>query len=1253
MNPTLMITLGYLAALVIAILLCIRFLKPFHRRAIICLTTIIISALIVTRAGYQYAHGEGGFRLGVDLVGGTILIYEVDTDRLAQQKLNDPNAKEFDPAEMAAFLKRRIDPADLYNVTIRPDSKTRFEIILPSGGANQDRAEENLWNDLLTEVRNPAKWKAFFEKREQATTDPAQKEQLQRAAQLVPAAVPVLEHVDLNLRRDRDPLGRLSIRVEQDLNWEMLKQMLREKYPALKDNAKALNVPAGRVDELIESLKGPTGASPDDLRKFIEENSRLMPEGEIGRFLRENYQGTGRRGATAEYVQMVKNLIAQQGSLEFRIIANRFSREADAAAYKAAEEWFKDKDPKAVEARIKALRDAAAKGAPPPAPVVKDIDPPYTYSWIELGPKERETLHLTMANKSDDPRSLWKQMATAREQDQGVPVEWQSPAGGGGREAAKGRTTMLLWSRKTEEQKMAPEMRSKKAYDYFVLVRNPLRSEDRITGDLLVNAQVSETQVDQGPTVEFVFNSRGAQLFGQITSDNLPKGKEPDMVFSQLAIILDNQIVSAPSINSEIRDRGVIQGGFTAQSARELAMILRSGALPATLKPMPMSEDSIGPTLGADTIRKGTLSVLAAFVAVLAFMLVYYRFAGLVASIALLANLLLTVAFMVFVNATFTLPGLAGLVLTLGMAVDANVLIYERLREERERGASLTLALRNGYDRAFPTILDTHLTSIFTAIVLYAFGNDQLKGFGVSLTAGLVISLFTSLYMTRLMFDLWQAKGWLKKLSMYQGLTNFLHRHYIDFMRVRYYWFAATLILTIVGLAVFLIRGPAGLSIDFVGGTKYGGQLREPMRIEDLRNKLDLKHQEARLKVESVQQANDTGKLFNIKFADGDIESVSFKDPIPGATNQEREKFVAERAATLPDWSVVQTFLSSESNAEGASRIFTVSTTEKEPELAQVAINRLLVNDKGESLQMKITLDKFEVNGHSATLHFSAPASPAYIPSLVMQAYEALGGKDKPVFVVQGEGEGHDSRFKSMTLEVSGADIDDATLTKILQRTQSIVASRPLPERLSNVDAVLAAETSRSALYAILASWAAILLFLWFRFGNWTFGAAAVLCLVHDLCFTLGIIAACHFLVAAMPGFATLLGIEDFKIDLPAVAALLTLIGYSVSDTIVVFDRIREVRGKNPVLTAQTINDSVNHTLSRTLLASLTVFLVVLVLFIWGGEGVKLFAFVMVVGVIVGTYSSIYVASPLLLMFGEGASRGSTPRPSVPASATA
>jgi SecD/SecF fusion protein len=210
----------------------------------------------------------------------------------------------------------------------------------------------------------------------------------------------------------------------------------------------------------------------------------------------------------------------------------------------------------------------------------------------------------------------------------------------------------------------------------------------------------------------------------------------------------------------------------------------------------------------------------------------------------------------------------------------------------------------------------------------------------------------------------------------------------------------------------------------------------------------------------------------------------------------------------------------------------------------------------------------------------------------------------------------------------------EKTLKDALNTTAEEFADRPQPERLENFDSQLAGATRLSALYAILASWGAILLYLWFRFGSWTFGAATVLCLIHDLFFTLGAIGLAHYLHGTW--FGNILGLGDFKIDSNTVAALLTLVGYSVSDTIVVFDRIREVRGKNPELTPKMINDAVNQALSRTLLTSVTVWLVVIVLYIFGGEGVHLFAFVMVVGVVVGTYSSIYIASPLLLIFGEG-----------------
>ncbi len=1203
MNATLAITVGYLAAIAVAAFLSIRYLQPFHRRAIVCLTAVLLAALVVSRSAWLYAEGEGGFRLGVDLAGGTILVYEVDQERLAEQKKDNPQAKDFDPAEMAAFLKRRIDPADLYNVTIRPVGKTRFEIILPTGGAHQARADEKSWADLLAAVRDNPDWKA------------------------------ALAGVDLT----SVPLGsekELVARIRQALNWATLKDKLRDKYPAVKGKPEFDAVPIGQTQKLTDVVVA-TGAKADEVKKFVAEVGQPASTEQVDAFVTARYQaaGGGRRNLTSEQVQKIKDLIAQQGSLDFRIVANEHM---DGVPIKAAQDFFKNKSPEVT----RDLDRRATQGLPPPAPP-RPADAEgwlSTYSWVELGREERNSMQLSNAFKEKGTR--WNEVAKAREKGEPALIT-VSPVTSVDKNK-QGLTTMLIYSRKCENLRLPLQEREDKQFDYFVLLRNPTAPDKAITGAYLIDASVNDLTGEKA--VNFAFNSRGGQLFYELTSENLPEGESPGAKFSFLAIVLDNEVVSAPSLSTTIQDRGRIEmSGASPDDLRRLAQILRSGALPATLKGQPVSESTLGATLGADTTRKGTWAVVGAFAAVLAFMLVYYRFAGLVASVALLANLLLTVAFMVFVNATFTLPGLAGLVLTLGMAVDANVLIYERLREERERGASLTLALRNGYDRAFPTILDTHLTSIFTAIVLYAFGNDQLKGFGISLTAGLVISLFTSLYMTRLMFDLWQAKGWLRKLSMYQGLTNFLHRNYIDFMRIRYYWFTATVALTVIGLTVFLIRGPAGLNIDFVGGTAYGGQLNKPVDIEKLRELLGPKRQETRLAIKDVKQLSEDGTLFSITYADGAPQTVRFRDRVPGDAEQARAAIVKDRAKELPDWSVEQTFVSTGGETgtgpETASRFFTVRTTEREPDLVQIMVNRLLVDDTGESLLEKIALAKYDVGKNRATLQFSEPASPGYLKALVGQAFEAEGLAGT-AFDLAGEGLSRDGRFQTMVLDLSGSEVDPAKLKLVLEQTKQSLAARPLPERLENFDAQLASETSRSAMYAILASWAVIALFLWFRFGNWTFGMATVLCLIHDLCFTLGCIAFCHYLVAWVPGLASVFGIEDFKIDLPAVAALLTLIGYSVSDTIVVFDRIREVRGKNPLLTPQMINDSVNQTLSRTLLASLTVFLVVLVLYIWGGEGVHLFAFVMVVGVIVGTYSSIYIASPLLLIFGEGAPRG-------------
>jgi SecD/SecF fusion protein len=1079
---------------------------------LICLIPCLIAAFLVAKAYLQ--EGRGGFRLGVDLVGGTVVVYEVDTRLTAQLQGKGSAAPETDDdaaagatgtlshddmAKLASALKRRIDPADLRNVTIRPVGGTRIEIVLPTGGAKHS----------------------------------------------------------------------------------------------------------------------------DERKDF-----------------------------TQEEIEAVKAMIRQVGNLEFRIVANDTD---DHPAIEAAQSYISD------AANRDALDRAAREGLVPPFPPGEfhdNLTPenPATYAWVELGQEERQQLGLSNVQEtSREPSPLWRRMAEARKKNETV-LEVS--------ERESTHLSYLLYSRNCVSKYLSDAEKNEKKYEYFMLTRS---------SDTVKVNQIAAS-VEQNPNLElavgFHLNSADGRRFFEITNKNKRSGPRDQQIARQLAIVLDGYLKSAPRINEPIHDRGQITGNYTMKDAEQLANILRSGALAAVLKPQPVSENTIGATLGADTIHSGTLAVGLAFAAVLVFMVFYYRFAGLVASTALLANLLLTVGFMVAVNATFTLPGLAGLVLMLGMAVDANVLIYERIREERDRGASLPVAIRNGYDRAFGTIIDTHLTSIFTAIVLYAVGNDQLKGFGVSLSAGLVISLFTSLYMTRLIFDYWQHRHWLSKLRM----LRFFSRPSINFMRIRHFMFALTATVTILGLALFLGRGEKGLNVDFIGGTTYGGHLSQPMSIKDLRTTLDEERQKQRLAVDHVEpRADPSGKyknLFVIKYKDGSEQRVSLNNPpLDGkGTTEEQLQNVTERASALPDWSVEQIRTRDSSGDE--SRYFNVRTTEKEPELVQVAIDRMFREPDGTSKLVTTSFDS-EKDGTGYKLTFRnlstgnpEPTSPSYVKTLLEREFRtALGdklGTEDPftlqglgaplgnpergvvasgaTFGVPGPARSVEGRFTEMKLEPAENSEVQKAAPSILAQAQQTFSSRPQPERLETFDSTLAAEMRARAFYAILASWLAILLYLWFRFGSWTFGAAAVLCLIHDLCFTLGAIAVCHYVHDTAVG--RLLGLQDFKIDLAAVAALLTLVGYSVNEIIVNFARIREVRGKSPDLTPQTINNSVNQTLSRTILTSMTVFLVSIVLYAFGGAGVHLFAFVMLTGVMVSTFSSIYVASPLLLIFGEGRHHG-------------
>ena len=724
-----------------------------------------------------------------------------------------------------------------------------------------------------------------------------------------------------------------------------------------------------------------------------------------------------------------------------------------------------------------------------------------------------------------------------------------------------------------------------------VLILIEPNEDRRVTGKYLVRASQTTDQ-NGGPAVRFVFNAKGGSLFGTLTSKNRPS---KDGFERHLAVLLDGKVQSAPSIRDTISTEGIISGRFTQKEVNELLNVLNAGALEVPLKPEPVSEFSISPLLGSDVQEKGKQAILIAACAVIIFMLIYYRFAGVVANICLTLNLLLVMGCMSFIDATFTLPGLAGLVLTIGMAVDANVLIFERIREEKARGSSLRMAINNGFSRAFTTIVDANLTTLIVAVVLYIIGTDQVRGFAVTLFIGIVMSMFTALYVGRLFFDIFERKRWITDLKMMSivGTTN------LDFIGKKMIaaFFSGALI--VIGLIVVVTRGQENLDIDFTGGTMVTFEFEDKQEIDDVRGLLQGPFGNS-LTIEQLQLSNDPaseGRFFRLRTTLNDADAGDTKTT---ATNTIRGKL-------------------NEAFGDAAHKL------------------RKVTMEYGDV--KKLTGSEDSPGGTEVSLTFSGEVKTSTVDNYLKEAIAGItnaDGSDKydriPEFQLQGvadsKEEEADKRFKKMTMQ-AGPDLLEDDLKTALAAMQTVMATTAILDEVNSFDSSVASEMQESALLAMLISLIAIVAYIWFRFQRITFGLAAVAALVHDVLVVLGMVALGAYLSDTALG--PILGLNDFKINLPMIAAFLTIVGYSLNDTIVVFDRIREVRGKNPALTTSMVNDSLNQTLSRTLLTSITTLIVVLILYAIGGEGIHGFAYCLVLGVIVGTYSSIFIASPVLI----------------------
>jgi SecD/SecF fusion protein len=586
-----------------------------------------------------------------------------------------------------------------------------------------------------------------------------------------------------------------------------------------------------------------------------------------------------------------------------------------------------------------------------------------------------------------------------------------------------------------------------------------VRKKPEMTGGVVADAFISVSQQVEylgQHVVNFITTDDGVRQFSRITGAHIG---------DRLAIVLDGAVYSAPTIQDKIRDgRSIITGSKTPEEAKDLAIILRAGALPAKVE---IIEDrTVGPSLGRDSIDRSKIVALYTALIVVAFMLLYYRFCGLIANLALALNGLFIMAIMAGFHATLTLPGIAGIVLTIAMAVDANVLIFERVREELRAGKTVRAAVDSGYQNALSAIVDSNITTLIAGIVLYQFGTGSIRGFALTLCIGIATSMFTAVFVTRAIFHLYLRYRQGESLSI--GPVNFMGGLDYPFIKFYKHAFGLSGVLILVGVVSVFTHQGMRPSIDFAGGSLLELHFDPPVRVEDIR---------------------------------GRMASVPVADRLVNLSSAEIQQF-------------------------GSPNDILIRITETQ---------------EGTAL----------TDGIVSVLKSSFPGSIQ--EGNWIRRHEKVGPK-------------------------------------------------------------IGSELKGQAVRAVLVSLALILIYMAWRFHRLIWGFAAVVATFHDVLITLG-----------------LLSLLDIEVSMAVIASVLTVVGYSLNDTIVVFDRIREnlrVRRKEPF--ARTLDVSVSETLSRTLITGLTTLFAIVIMLIWGGEPIRDFNIPLLIGIVVGTYSSVFIASPVL-----------------------
>lgn len=744
------------------------------------------------------------------------------------------------------------------------------------------------------------------------------------------------------------------------------------------------------------------------------------------------------------------------------------------------------------------------------------------------------------------------------------------------------------------------------------------------------------------PAIGFEMDPRGAVKLRDLTTPN---------VGNSMAILLDEQVYSAPNLNNAIGSNGIIQGGqdgFRQSEIDYIVRVLTAGSLRARLSAEPISQNTIAPEFGQDNLDAGFKAGVVALIAVSGFMIFYYFAYGLVSVLGLLCTALLIVAAMALARAPFTLPGIAGIILTFGMAVDANVLIYERVREELLRGENVKRAVQLGYSKAMSSIVDGNVTNLIVCFVLAnpALGTQEIRGFAVTLGIGVVCTMFSALFISRVLLALLTDTLKVRKMGMLPMALPVIDRVLspkINWMNLRWLFVVMSTAYMGVGIGMVAWQGEKILDAEFRGGTQVDFRLREARADEAGIKGSDKYITMTRADVEEAvrgvgREAAEGDPLRPLR--DAEIIAVN---PEPGGVRSDR--FVVKTYATNQELvieSIVRVLGDRlESRAALAFRGSNIDTPTAADGLAFPVLSGVL----GEAIgRPEVRNDVTGYIGGAALLLEGlepAPSREQIVDRLTLtrgaSRVEGVAAREFDVVVLEG------TREAVTTAAVLVRDpglsyFDDAgrwndRLAKVEWGMVVEALSRAgVRASVQSFSPAVAQGFQQQAAVSVFMSFLLILIYIWVRFGSARYSIAAVACLVHDCLTVVGLIAVAEILYEnpVTEPFARALGIEPFKIDMNLVAALLTIIGYSLNDTIIVMDRIRETRGKLSYATKEVINESINSTISRTVITSGTTLLATLVLYVLGGSGVRAFSFALTAGILVGTYSSIAVAAPLV-----------------------